>query len=138
MKFSDLTRDDWMQLAPYMDTCLLPVTGLTGEEAPWEATEALEKLQDALDLIELPYRGRVVTYPALHYTGESGERLADILNHTCARLKRNVGFRHVLLVFGPTADVPECAEADAVFRAGADRDGLKSEIAATLQRLWRK
>jgi hypothetical protein len=138
MKFSELKRDDWMQLAPYMDTCLLPVTGLTGEEAPWEATDKLGQLQDALDLIERPYRGRVVTYPALHYTGGDTERLAATLHHTCAMLKQKAGFRHVLVVLGPTADAPECAEADAIFRAGADPDALKSEITSTLQKLWRK
>ena len=67
MKFSDIEEQNWEQLAPYLDTCLLPLTGLDGTEKPWQATNALEKLRDFLDLIEIPFRGRIVTYPAAHY-----------------------------------------------------------------------
>src|SRR5690606_8279915 len=67
VKFSDIRESDWPQLAPWMDTCLLPVTGLAGTEAPHEAARRLEKLRDLLDLVEKPYRGRVVTYPAFQY-----------------------------------------------------------------------
>lgn len=64
MKFSDIEEQTWDELRPYLDTAVLPVTGLNGGETPWEATRELEYLRDALDLIEIPFKGRIVTYPA--------------------------------------------------------------------------
>lgn len=115
MKFSDIQENDWAGLAPYIDTCLLPVTGLDGLELPWEATAALERLRDALDALEIPFRGRVVTYPALHYLqgGQGQAQVAELepgghrggegtiaganVSATCASLKR-AGFRFVIVV----------------------------------------
>jgi 23S rRNA (pseudouridine1915-N3)-methyltransferase len=95
MKFSDVNEKTWDGLRPFVDTCILPVTGLTGKELPWEATCALEDLRDALDLFEIPYKGRVLTYPALHYvTAASG---TDAINLLCTLLKDN-GFAFVILV----------------------------------------
>ncbi|MGO4375464.1 DUF2487 family protein, partial [Paenibacillus sp. MCAF20] len=67
MKFSEIEKEQWEELRPYLDTCLLPVTGMDGSEQPYEATEWLERLRDIMDLIEIPFKGRVVTYPACHY-----------------------------------------------------------------------
>ncbi|WP_284640191.1 DUF2487 family protein [Paenibacillus silviterrae] len=96
MKFSDIEEQGWAELAPFLDTCLLPITGMTGAEQPWEATRALEELRDALDGLEQPFKGRVVTYPALHYLpeGEAGELL---LGRLCDKL-RSSGFRYVVAV----------------------------------------
>lgn len=95
MKFSDIAQGQWPELQPYLDTCLLPVTGLDGIEQPAEATQALEDLRDVMDGIEIPFKGRVVTYPACHYTGEAeGHALVERL---CASLKR-AGFRYVIIV----------------------------------------
>lgn len=95
MKFSDIRKEDWPSLAPYLDTCLLPVTGLTGEEEPWNATEALEQLRDLLDAVEVPFKGRVVTYPAFHYTED--ESSGKTLETVCRRLKAS-GFSYVVIV----------------------------------------
>lgn len=95
MKFSEISQEDWGALQPCMDTCILPVTGLSGSESPWEATIALEELRDALDLLEIPYKGRVVTYPAFHYSeGRSAQAYAD---NVCLKL-REAGFVHIIVV----------------------------------------
>ncbi|MFD2612038.1 DUF2487 family protein [Paenibacillus gansuensis] len=96
MKFSEIKESEWTSLQPYLDTCLLPVTGLKGDEEPWQAAAELERLRDVLDLIEIPYKGRTVTYPALHYITEDA-RFADHLDAVCEKLKAG-GFRYVILV----------------------------------------
>jgi|SRR5690606_15100990 len=96
MKFSEIKKEDWLALKPYLDTCLLPVTGLNGSESPVEAAERLEQLRDVLDLLERPYRGRTVTYPALHYTeaeSEAQQLVADVVGRI-----REAGFRYVIIV----------------------------------------
>ncbi|PWW05530.1 uncharacterized protein DUF2487 [Paenibacillus cellulosilyticus] len=95
MKFSEIESAKWEELQPYLDTCLLPVTGMTGLESPAEATRALEDLRDIMDGIEIPFKGRVVTYPACHYTGE--EEGHSIVEQLCASLKRT-GFRYIIVV----------------------------------------
>ena len=100
MKFSDIEPASWPELKPYFDTCLLPVTALTGSEQPWEATQRLEFLRDVLELVEIPYKGRVVTYPAFHYY--AGEEDADMLNRVCRQLKQS-GFKYVIVMAGSGA-----------------------------------
>jgi 23S rRNA (pseudouridine1915-N3)-methyltransferase len=95
MKFSDVNEQTWSDLRPYVDTCILPVTGLTGMEQPWAATRALEELRDVLDLFEIPYKGRVLTYPAYHYV--SHENGLELLNLVCDQLKAG-GFPYVVMV----------------------------------------
>lgn len=94
MKFSEIRQAQWQELKPYLDTCLLPVTGLDGSEEPWQAGDNLERLRDLLDLIEVPYHGRVVTYPAYHYTDD--EQIEASLSRICQRLKES-GFRYVII-----------------------------------------
>ncbi|WP_068775419.1 DUF2487 family protein [Paenibacillus sp. FJAT-26967] len=104
MKFSEITEKEWPGLQLYLDTCILPVTGMTGNEQPWEAGDALEGLRDILDGIEFPYKGRVVTYPALHYC-EGNDSGRAYIEQTCRGL-RSAGFTYVVVV---TAK-PEIAE----------------------------
>jgi 23S rRNA (pseudouridine1915-N3)-methyltransferase len=94
MKFSDIEQSQWPALQPYLDTCLLPVTGLNGSEEPWQATYALEQLRDLLDLVEIPFKGRIVTYPALHYI--HGQTDVGHLSDLCSSFKKT-GFAYVIL-----------------------------------------
>lgn len=100
MKFSDIREEDWLSLQPYLDTCLLPVTGLTGTEPPWQATRRLKELRDLLDLVEVPFRGRVVTYPALQYLPAAD--LAAEIDRLCRNLKQ-AGFRHCIVALPDAA-----------------------------------
>jgi 23S rRNA (pseudouridine1915-N3)-methyltransferase len=99
MKFNEIQQTEWDELKPYLDTCLLPMTGLTGEEAPWQVTKALEELRDLMDLVEIPFKGRVVTYPAVQYRIDDDRMIATI-DKLCEKLKVD-SFKYVILI---TAD----------------------------------
>jgi 23S rRNA (pseudouridine1915-N3)-methyltransferase len=94
MKFSDIKQEQWAELKPYLDTVVLPVTGLTGSEEPWQATHGLEQLRDLLDSIEEPFRGRVVIYPAFHYITDM--KLDEQLKILSEQL-RTIGFNYVII-----------------------------------------
>lgn len=132
MKFSDISEKDWDDLRPYLDTCLLPVTGLKGTEQPWEAVIGLERLRDALELVEIPFRGRVVTYPAVHFT--EYDRFADYVNGIVRSLKAG-GFRHVIVLGFHDMIIDDFIEADLTLLAGAGDEGAFSE---KIQTMWKK
>ncbi|TDF99365.1 DUF2487 family protein [Paenibacillus piri] len=141
MKFSDVEETAWDELRPYVDTCVLPVTGLTGSEQPWEATRALEQLRDALDCLEIPYKGRVLTYPAFHFITDE-ECGSETLKRVCARLK-NSGFRY-LIVIGAKAELEnilsesgaDCALTLPPVMLNDSLPEVKRQIAQKLQQLW--
>ncbi|MBU5672795.1 DUF2487 family protein [Paenibacillus brevis] len=93
MKFSEFEAKTWDEMKEFFDTCLLPVTGLTGSEAPHEAAERLELLRDVMDWIESPFQGRVVTYPAIQY---GGAEVADQINKIIQGV-RQAGFTYVIV-----------------------------------------
>ncbi|KIL41568.1 hypothetical protein SD70_06845 [Gordoniibacillus kamchatkensis] len=139
MKFSEIAKDQWAELQPYLDTCLLPITGLTGSESPWEAGDRLEELRDALDLIEIPYRGRVVTYPAVQYVpGQAGER---ILDDVCHALKE-AGFRYVVAITAAarvSGMLPAAADLQLYVDPAslqASPDDARRSVTAQIQSLW--
>lgn len=140
MKFSEIERERWDELKPYIDTVLLPVSGLTGAEQPWEATQALELLRDALDPLEQLYKGRVVTYPAIHY-GESDEQLERLVSEMCARLAAS-GFRYCVVVSGNERFAsfhPKEASLVIVPAAGEGADfgsDYKARIRKAIESLW--
>ncbi|MFC0214835.1 DUF2487 family protein [Paenibacillus chartarius] len=140
MKFSEISRESWTDLQPYLDTCLLPITGLTGGEPPWEAGDRLEDLRDALDLIEVPFHGRVVTYPAVQYVPGQAYSAA-MLTDICAAI-RATGFRYIVAV---TAEARMSgllpAEADLQIYAGPEQlqasyDEVKRQVTARIQSMW--
>ncbi|MBP1994750.1 DUF2487 family protein [Paenibacillus eucommiae] len=139
MKFSDINETEWTDLQPYLDTCLLPVTGLTGMEQPWQATEALEQLRDALELIEIPYKGRVVTYPALHYL--EGVDMAEQVNKLSSRLK-SAGFTYVVVLTVHKSSLEwEKRNVDEIFYVdmgnwSTRKNEFKAEISVQLQHIW--
>lgn len=58
----------------------------------------LEYLRDALDLIEIPFKGRIVTYPAMHFVKDTRQDTeGQMLEQVSAGLK-NAGFRFVVVV----------------------------------------
>lgn len=95
MKFSDIEQANWSEIKPFVDTCLLPVTGLTGYEEPWQVSDCLARLRDALAVLETPFQGRIVTYPAYHYMRD--ERAAAIVNEICKNVKK-AGFTYVIVL----------------------------------------
>jgi 23S rRNA (pseudouridine1915-N3)-methyltransferase len=139
MKFSDIEQVNWEELQPYLDTCLLPITGLTGEEAPWEVTQSLEKLRDLMDHVEIPFKGRVVTYPAVQYNPEA-DLLISTVNALCLKLKA-AQFKYVILL---SADA---FIAKLEFQVGdlmispsignEESNDLRSIIVSQVQNLWK-
>ncbi|MBY0160468.1 DUF2487 family protein [Cytobacillus firmus] len=107
MKFSEVDEQTWPELKPYFDTCLIPFTGLSGTETPWEATAALERLRDFMDMAEIPFKGRLVTYPAVQYGNTEDMKL---LNEVCHNVK-SIGFKFVVVMTADSElsieDVPE-------------------------------
>ncbi|MEC0226928.1 DUF2487 family protein [Paenibacillus alba] len=141
MKFNDVPAQEWPDLKPYLDTCLLPVTGLTGFEDPTQVTITLEQLRDALETIELPYKGRVVTYPALHYI--TGTQIRDQLNTISLHLKR-MGFRYIIvLTVHKEAAEWKAEETDLFIAVDMDQwttesEQIKSSISKQVQQLWQR
>ena len=140
MKFSDFDEPRWQEVGSYYDTCLLPVTGLSGEEPPWMATAALEQLRDLLDAVELPFKGRVVTYPALHYVPQNGA--LQHLEAVAGSLKR-AGFRYVVAALRQPfseaeAGVIESVD-EAIYLTELERvapDQRKAELQAKITAMW--
>jgi 23S rRNA (pseudouridine1915-N3)-methyltransferase len=96
MKFNEIQQAEWDELKPFLDTCLLPLTGLSGEESPWQVTKALEELRDLMDFVEIPFKGRVVTYPAVQYRLDDNEMIVTI-DQLCQKLKSD-SFKFVILI----------------------------------------
>ncbi|QAY66145.1 DUF2487 family protein [Paenibacillus protaetiae] len=133
MKFSEIEESKWNELEPYLDTCLLPVTGMTGLERPYEATQELERLRDIMDLVEVPFKGRIVTYPACHY---GGEEITNLVNKLCGSLK-TAGFKFVIVITAKPLSRPVPEHADLVI-AAADNGKLPdaAEVSQAIRELW--
>lgn len=140
MKFSEMSKDSWAELQLYMDTCLIPYTALSGGSSPAEATEALERLRDFLDLVEIPFKGRIMTYPAVHYTFPEMSR---DLNWLAEQLKAS-GFKFVVIMSAdgelnpeqiPAADLVLC-RSEGIREAG--EQVLSTYIGEKIRELWRK
>lgn len=139
MKFNDIADQEWPELKPYLDTCLLPVTGLTGLEDPISVTTALQHLRDVMEAIEIPYKGRVVTYPALHYI--TGSDFNAQLEGIVRNLKKS-GFRYIIvLTLHTEATDWNSIETDLLIvvdnvQWAQQSELIKSEISKQVQQLW--
>ncbi|MFC5986098.1 DUF2487 family protein [Marinicrinis lubricantis] len=137
MKFSEIKREEWAELKPYLDTCLLPVTGLSGKEDPVEAADRLEQLRDLMDNIEGPFRGRIVTVPAVQYVMGSDESFVSGLNLLCSHLK-STGYTYVIVVSlldRPSLEHPQGP--DLWISPRIEGNEIRSqEISGMIQRLW--
>ncbi|WP_059043361.1 DUF2487 family protein [Paenibacillus rubinfantis] len=137
MKFSEIEASSWEELRPYLDTCLIPVTGLTGREQPYEVTEKLERLRDVLDWVEIPFNGRVVTYPAFQYQTEG---MTQAINDLCRNVKSS-GFTFAIVVSadfeGKTEELPH-ADLIVTPRGFAldSGEGAGGRVKAAIQELW--
>lgn len=142
MKFNDIDRKEWFKLKPYLDTCLLPVTGLDGTEEPWEAAQELEFLRSLLEFVEIPYKGRTVTYPALHYVNYDAPA-TEAIDLVCERLKKS-GFRYVIVLTGLPAAIPTPLTHADVVLCPQDAEGrtmnseaFKEKVDASVRALWK-
>ena len=142
MKFSEISPESWLELQPYFDTCLIPFTGLTGSESPIEATAALERLRDLMDLVESRYNGRMVTYPAFHYGGQAN---CELLNDICHKVKKS-GFKYVIVMTADTyLESSQCTHSDLILSQPKLEEllvdqhlSLSSIIQEKVENLWKK
>lgn len=137
MKFSELDEQAWPELAPYFDTCLIPFTGLTGREKPWEATSALERLRDFMELAEIPFKGRIVTYPAVQY---GNTEKTSLINEVCHNVK-SAGFKYVVVMTADgelrQEDVPESTLV--LSRRGIEAEGSRTiadAVSSEIREMW--
>jgi hypothetical protein len=139
MKFSDFEVEQWKENRKFYDTCLIPFTGLSGAESPPETVQALERLRDFMDLVEIPFKGRIVTYPAIQYGGEG---YVDLINEVCQKVKSS-GFQYAVVL---TADIAlleqEIFESDLVLSLpiieGSLEGKINSDIGMKIQEMWRR
>lgn len=137
MKFSDITEQSWEELKPYLDTCLIPVTGLSGKEQPFEVTASLTRLRDIMDWIEIPFKGRVVTYPSVQYSVENiAKQLCDICHNV-----RIAGFTYIIVVSSDLEfDDNDLSGVDLLVTPnrfeGSDRRSASSEVMRKIQEMW--
>ncbi|MCD9021176.1 DUF2487 family protein [Cohnella silvisoli] len=136
MKFSEIDGDSWPELQPYLDTCLIPLSGLTGKESPWEATDKVARTGQWLAPIEQDFRGRTVTMPAIHYDiGGDGD--AEQLNHLIGQWKKN-GFRYVIVISGHLLEGSGKLDADLIIQPATEEDQPDSQlIGKAVASLWR-
>jgi 23S rRNA (pseudouridine1915-N3)-methyltransferase len=140
MKFSDIDREQWSRLRPYLDTVLLPISGLSGSEEPWEALLALEELRDLIDAAEGPFRGRVVVYPAFHYLLEGS--IEEELQCLCDRL-RAIGFLYVIIAARDhltIASEKDCCDLVLSYPSykGMKIGGMKEEVHEHIVSMWNR
>lgn len=135
MKFSEIEADSWDELKPYVDTCLLPITGMNGTESPAEATKCLEDLRDIMDLVEIPFRGRIVTYPAYHYFDVREVSKQSIAN-LCNRFKQQ-GYKYIILITAKNNVKFQLDEADLWITPKENGDfPTDEEISGYIRELW--
>ena len=137
MKFSEFDRTSWPALAPYLDTCLLPVTGLRGTETPDEMTDKAAAAGAWLSPVEQAFKGRTVTLPAHHYY-DGGDLAQERLRALCEGFRRS-GFRYVVLVSGSADSLGrEATGADLVLQPGG-KDELPDPqaLCGRIVELWR-
>ncbi|MFD0670395.1 DUF2487 family protein [Cohnella sp. GCM10027633] len=137
MKFSEISDQSWAELQPYLDTCLLPISGLTGMEPPWEAKERMLRTGDWLSVLERAFNGRTVTLPAYHYD-RAGPDASGRLNEMCERLKAS-GYRYVVVVSGQAGGAPDAVTAAdlRVQPLSEDEQPDEDAIRATVAAMWR-
>ncbi|QOS79878.1 DUF2487 family protein [Paenibacillus sp. JNUCC31] len=140
MKFSEMTQDSWAELQLYLDTCLIPFTALNGEQSPVEVTEALERLRDFLDLVEIPFKGRIMTYPAFHY---AYPEMSMALNTLCEQLKSS-GFKYVVVMSSDgVLEKAEIPSADlllsrSILTQEVGEDGIARFVGEKIRELWKR
>ncbi|KOR88798.1 DUF2487 family protein [Paenibacillus solani] len=139
MKFSEVDEQTWPELMPFYDTCLIPYTGLTGLETPWETTAALERLRDFMDLAEIPFKGRLVTYPAIQY-GKTDD--IQLLNEVCHNVK-SIGFKFVIVMTVDTIlSEEQVTESTLVLSQrrleGIDGISLPALISSRISEMWQQ
>jgi 23S rRNA (pseudouridine1915-N3)-methyltransferase len=137
MKFSEINADSWPELQNYLDTCLIPVSGLTGAESPWETTDKVALTGQWLAPLEQEFKGRTVTMPAFHYdTGSLEDR--ERLNRLAKQWRTN-GFRYIVAICGQPMELSWKLEVDLIIGPTNNDEVTDVEkIRKSVTDLWRQ
>ncbi|MFC5403790.1 DUF2487 family protein [Cohnella soli] len=137
MKFNEIGEESWPNLQTYLDTCFIPLSGLTGEESPWEATEKIARTGDWLAPLEQAFRGRTVTMPAFHYNGNGEASRTGDINELIQNWRR-LGFRYIVIISGQPLRMDETLEADLIVQPASDDELPEADVIGKLvTELWR-
>jgi 23S rRNA (pseudouridine1915-N3)-methyltransferase len=102
-------------------------------------TECLEKLRDIMDFVEQPYKGRVVTYPALQYKIEEDQMVA-VVDTLCHKLKAGQ-FKYVIIITADDSIAKLEFQANDLlispFMLMEDVNASRAKIDLEIQSLWR-
>jgi 23S rRNA (pseudouridine1915-N3)-methyltransferase len=131
LKFQEITSEQWPSLQPYLDTCVIPYAALSGEEQPPQVVAKLARLRDLLDWVEIPFKGRVVTYPAIQYELFANQQ--DCLRLLVQKIKQS-GFRYVVIVSVNSEISPEMSSSDLVIHP---EYGTKEQVQQALISCWK-
>ncbi|WP_158629947.1 DUF2487 family protein [Cohnella sp. AR92] len=138
MKFSELSSNQWFDLSPYLDTCFLPVSGLSGNEPPHESAERIAETGNWLQPLETAFRGRTVTMPAYHYFDAASHAEVDRLNDICIRM-RGLGFKYVVVVSGQADWAKAPSEADLLVKPEKVGDIPNAEaLRQSITSIWKQ
>ena len=140
LKFNEMNQDSWAELQLYLDTCLVPFTAMNGKQSPVQATEALERLRDFMDMVEIPFKGRIMTYPAYHYTSTE---MSMTLNTLSSELKAS-GFKYVVIMSADGSflnmEIPHAdlllSQRDLVQEMGSE--AIAGYVGECIRDLWKK
>jgi 23S rRNA (pseudouridine1915-N3)-methyltransferase len=133
MKFNEIKQSDWLQLQLYLDTCLLPLSGLNGTETPDEMTRSLEELRDLMTPIETNFKGRIVTLPAVQYFINEQDLFVAHVDEIARRCKRQ-NYRFIIAISAnETLKKLKFSEVDLFIV-----DPNFEDIYQQLSQLWRK
>ncbi|MNH33526.1 hypothetical protein D3C79_940490 [compost metagenome] len=110
-----------------------------GGESPSEAAALLEQLRDLLELVEQPFQGRIVIYPAVQYAAQQS---IATLNEICRNVKSN-HFQYVIVAtIAAEVSHRDIYESDLVLSlSGFDpsqRGLVKSDISDKIQDMWQR
>lgn len=99
----------------------------------------LEGLRDLLELVEQPFQGRIVTYPAVQYATEHS---IATLNEVCRKVKSN-GFQFVIVVTAAAEGIDGDIYENGLSLAfpgfeSSQRALLKSDISDKIQAVWQR
>lgn len=126
MYYHQITEEQWPSLAPYLDTCVIPVVSLESEDHCWEMKARIGLLKGMQEAVERTFSGRVVIFP--EYNDFKGSELGgnDVLQHVITGIKRR-GFRYIILLCNQKLDFGDSEGEEGMILFCADNEQLTDE-----------
>lgn len=136
LRFSDVDQKTWSQWQPFVDTAVVPLTGLDGTETPWEMRQRLEILRDLLDITEQPFKGRVLVLPAVQYA------FSEYQLKSMAKNLRHQGYHFIITVAAwrrpasPNYDDKKYIDFEIFYNQDTSEHEQQQVIRLGIERIW--